>query len=136
MFMGRGLVGKWLGLPELFGRWVAARGKVRREELGWCCMCKEWSSLGVACADHTAAPQACSTPPAPAPAPLCCFHSRALPPGDEIFLFHQGYEAPGPYELFIASTPATNDREQQARAGAQRSQCFLGRNRRACELAA
>ena len=35
--------------------------------------------------------------------------------GDEIFLFHQGYEAPGPYELFIASVPQTTDREQQER---------------------
>ncbi|GAB4822586.1 hypothetical protein N2152v2_009632 [Parachlorella kessleri] len=37
------------------------------------------------------------------------------PTGDEIFLFHQGYEAPGPYELFIASVPQTTDREQQER---------------------
>jgi hypothetical protein len=49
-----------------------------------------------------------------------------MPAGDEIFLFHQGYEAPGPYELFIASAPQTSDREQQERilglAAAQQQQ--------------
>lgn len=27
----------------------------------------------------------------------------ATPAGDEVFLFHLGYRAPGPYELYIAT---------------------------------
>ncbi|PSC74212.1 Ribulose bisphosphate carboxylase oxygenase chloroplastic [Micractinium conductrix] len=37
----------------------------------------------------------------------------ALPGGDEVFLAALGYQAPGPYELFIASAPQTTDLEQQ-----------------------
>ncbi|KAI3429727.1 hypothetical protein D9Q98_010042 [Chlorella vulgaris] len=35
------------------------------------------------------------------------------PAGEEVFLFHLGYRAPGPYQIFIGTAAQTSDREQQ-----------------------
>uniref|UniRef100_A0A1D2A8J9 Uncharacterized protein n=1 Tax=Auxenochlorella protothecoides TaxID=3075 RepID=A0A1D2A8J9_AUXPR len=35
--------------------------------------------------------------------------------GDEVFLFNEGYMAPGMFEVFIQSAPSSGDRERQAR---------------------
>lgn len=47
-------------------------------------------------------------------------HTMLLPPslpspGDEVFLFNEGYMAPGMFEVFIQSAPSTNDGDGQAR---------------------